>query len=374
MRLVHLSDTHLGRSEYSAYDPDLQINQREADIYRAFGEVVDYILDTSPDLVIHAGDLFDSIRPSNRAMSEAFRQLSRISEARIPTVVVAGNHSTPRDRSTGTVFDLLGYIKHVHPVYGGMYEKIPLPDVAVHAIPHTYSDIDLIDSMRQLSPDDSFKYNVMVTHAAIKGAEKASWGEFKEQVIPLDFLDPKFDYIALGHYHKHIKIQNNAYYSGSPERINMREINDVKGFLDVELGSLPPRHVPTNVREMIDLGPIDCEGASAGNILKKFEAVLPAEMSGKILRVTFDNIEGHMHAALNRKRMRDLVSACTHCETRYNWKAGEASGMSTTTSIGSLKEEFEAFMKGNDGDSDYAQAMTKKGAEYLAMALEKEVP
>lgn len=374
MRLVHLSDTHLGRAEYSAYDPELQINQREADIYRAFVEVVDYILDAPPDLVIHAGDLFDSIRPSNRAMSEAFRQLDRLSDAGIPTVVVAGNHSTPRDRSTGTVFDLLGYIEHVHPVYGGKYKKIPLGDVAVHAIPHTYSDADLEDSMRQLSPDASFKYNVMVTHAAIKGAEKASWGEFKEQVIPIDLLDQKFDYIALGHYHKHIRIKDNAYYSGSPERMNMREINDVKGFLDVELGNLPPKHVSTHVRDMIDLGPIDCEGASAGDVLEKFEAILPAELSGKILRVTFDNIEGHMHAALDRRRMRNLVSDCIHYEANYNWKAGETAGRPTAASIGSLKEEFEAFMKGNDRGGDDTLAVAKKGAEYLARALEKEAP
>ena len=375
MRLIHLSDTHLGRAEYSAHDPVLQINQREADIYRAFAEVVDYILGDPPDLVIHAGDLFDSIRPSNRAMSEAFRQLHRLSEARIPTVIVAGNHSTPRDRSAGTVFDLLEYIDHVHPVYGGTYKKIPLGNVAVHAIPHTYSDADLEDSMRRLSLDASFKYNVMVTHAAIKGAEKASWGEFKEQVIPLDLLDQKFDYIALGHYHKHIRIKDNAYYSGSPERMNMREINDIKGFLDVQLGSLPPKHVPTHVRDMIDLGPIDCDSATAGDILEKFKATLPPDLSGKILRVTFDNMEGHIHAALDRRCMRDLVSDCIHYEAHYNWKADEAAGSPTATSIGSLKEEFEAFMKGNGrGGDDDAQAMVVKGAEYLARALEGEAP
>lgn len=374
MRLIHLSDTHLGRAEYNAYDPQLQINQREADIYRAFAEVVDYILDTPPDLVIHAGDLFDSIRPSNRAMSEAFKQLHRLSAARIPTVIVAGNHSTPRDQSAGTVFDLLEYIDHVHPVYGGTYKKITLGNVAIHAIPHTYSDADLEDSMRRLSPDASFKYNVMVTHAAIKGAEKASWGEFKEQVIPIDLLDQKFDYIALGHYHKHIRIKDNAYYSGSPERMNMREINDTKGFLDVQLGSLPPKHVPTRVRDMIDLGPIDCDDATAGDILEKFKAALPADLSGKILRVTFDNMEGHIHAALDRRCMRDLVSDCIHYEAHYNWKAGEAAGSPTATSIGSLKEEFEAFMKGNNSGGDDAQAMAAKGAEYLTRALEGGTP
>lgn len=372
MRLVHLSDTHLGRAEYSAYDPDLQINQREADIYRAFAEVVDYILDDPPNLVIHAGDLFDSIRPSNRAMSEAFRQLHRLSAAHIPTVIVAGNHSTPRDRSAGTIFDLFSYIPCIHPVYGGKYEMISLGDVAVHAIPHTYSDADLADSIKKLSPDGSHRYNVMATHAAIRGTDEASWGEFKEQVIPPAALDPAFDYIALGHYHKHLKVADNAYYSGSPERMNIREARDTKGFLDVRLGRLPPRHVPTRARKTIDLDPIDCAGAGAGDIVRMLKASLPQSLSGTVLRVTLDGIEDHVHAALDRRRMRDLVSECVHCEFNYKWKPRDPHSASKSTAIGSLGDEFRSFVE-RSGSGAAAKGLLKKGAEYLSRASNLEV-
>ena len=371
MRLVHLSDTHLGRAEYSAHDPDLQINQREADIYRAFVEVVDYILNDPPDLVIHAGDLFDSIRPPNRAISEAFRQLHRLSEASIPTVIVAGNHSTPRDRSAGTIFELFRYIPHIRPVYGGKYEKITLGNVAVHAIPHTYSDADLADSIKKLSPDSSHKYNVMATHAAIRGTDEASWGEFKEQVIPPAALDPAFDYIALGHYHKHLKVADNAYYSGSLERMNIREAHDTKGFLDVRLGHLPPRHVPTRTRKTIDLDPIDCAGAGAGDIISMLEGALPADLSGAVLRVTLDGIEDHVHAALDHRRMRDLVSECVHYEFNYKWKQRDPRSASKSTAIGSLGDEFRAFVE-RSGSGPAAKSLFKKGAEYLSMASNPE--
>lgn len=372
MRLIHLSDTHLGRAEYSAYDPDLQINQREADIYRAFGEVVDYIVAAKPDMVIHAGDLFDSIRPPNRAMSEAFRQLHRLSAARIPTVIVAGNHSTPRDRSAGTIFDLFRYIPHIRPVYGGKYEKIEIGDAAVHAIPHTYSDADLADSIKRLAPDGSRKYNVMVTHAAIRGTDEASWGEFKEQVIPPDALDPAFDYIALGHYHKHLRVADNAYYSGSPERMSIREARDTKGFLDVRLGRLPPEHVPTHARKTIDLDPIDCAGAGADDIVRALEAALPPDLSGAVLRVTLDGIEDHVHAALDRRRMRDLVSMCAHCEFNYKWKPRDPRGASKSTAIGSLGDEFRAFV-GRSAPGTSAKSLLKKGEEYLSKASNPEV-
>ena len=369
MRLVHLSDTHLGRAEYRRYDPAQQINQREADIYRAFGEIIDHILDTGPDLVIHAGDLFDNIRPSNRAISEAFRQLYRLSEAHIPTVIVAGNHSTPREKSAGTVFELLQYIPFIHPVYGGKYEKIPIGNVAVHALPHTYSDEDLRDSVEMLTPDPRFKYNVMVAHAAIKGSGEASWGEFKEQVIPPGALDPGFDYIALGHYHKFLKIKDNAYYSGSPERLSFREIHDKKGFLEVELGWLPPRHVPTRAREMLEVGPIDCNGATADEVVERLERTMPADPSGKIVRAVFDGIEGHVHASLDQRRIAKITSECAHYEPLYNWKRDRAQGGATGSArIGALADEFKAFMKRSDLKGAALRGATADGLGYLGRA------
>lgn len=111
MRLVHLSDTHLGYSAYNKTDPDTSLNQREVDVYSAFNEIIEYILKTKPDLVIHSGDLFDSVRPSNRAIHEAFRQLVRLSRAKIPTVIISGNHSTPRHKATGFYFPSFGIFR-----------------------------------------------------------------------------------------------------------------------------------------------------------------------------------------------------------------------------------------------------------------------
>ena len=87
MRIIHFSDTHLGYSDYGRFDSSSGINQRELDTYSAFKEIINFIIETKPDLVVHAGDLFDSIRPSNKAISEALGQFSRLSKANIPTVV-----------------------------------------------------------------------------------------------------------------------------------------------------------------------------------------------------------------------------------------------------------------------------------------------
>ena len=125
MRLVHLSDTHLGHSAYNKTDSS-GINQREADVYSAFNEIIEYILKTKPDLVIHSGDLFDSVRPSNRAIHEAFRQLVRLSRAEIPTVLISGNHSTPRHKATGSIFRLLEFLDN------SAWLAVSCPDVREH--------------------------------------------------------------------------------------------------------------------------------------------------------------------------------------------------------------------------------------------------
>src|SRR4030042_6317452 len=119
MRIVHVSDTHLGFSAFSKVDEASGLNLREMDFYKAFEEFLDLAPRAKPDLVLHTGDLFDSVRPSNRALSLAVEQLLRFSESEIPVVLIAGNHSTPKPRETGSVFRLFEHLKGIYPIYKG---------------------------------------------------------------------------------------------------------------------------------------------------------------------------------------------------------------------------------------------------------------
>ena len=105
MRFVHFSDTHLGFSDLNKIDATTGINQRESDFYRAWWQAIDKILELKPDFVVHAGDLFQTPRPNNRAIRVGLEGIQRLNDADIPFVVVAGNHSTPRIRQTGSIFE-----------------------------------------------------------------------------------------------------------------------------------------------------------------------------------------------------------------------------------------------------------------------------
>lgn len=95
------------------------------DTYLSFQAFVDRVLELRPDVVLHSGDLFDSVRPSNRALAFAVEQLFRLSEADIPVVIIAGNHSTPRIRETGSAFRLFEHLPNVIPVYKGPTSASP---------------------------------------------------------------------------------------------------------------------------------------------------------------------------------------------------------------------------------------------------------
>ena len=80
MRLVHLSDLHLGYRQFQRQTA-AGINQREADVASVFRNAIDRIIEIKPDLVVIAGDVFHNVRPPNPAILLAFTQFSRLVRA-----------------------------------------------------------------------------------------------------------------------------------------------------------------------------------------------------------------------------------------------------------------------------------------------------
>lgn len=147
MRIVHLADTHLGYRQFSAkLDPVRKLGQRECDVYDAWHRAVDTAIELRPDAVVHAGDLFDSSRPTPRALAEALDGLGRLRDAGLPVVVIAGNHSTPRFRSGGSVFEVLERFG-VEAVWSGP-RTVRVGELAIHAVPHEHDPERLAEHVR----------------------------------------------------------------------------------------------------------------------------------------------------------------------------------------------------------------------------------
>jgi exonuclease SbcD len=136
MRLVHLSDIHLGFRQYQRQTPT-GINQREADIAMSLRKVIDTVIELHPELVLIAGDVFHTVRPTNPAILHAFKEFSRLTQMLPDTtvVMVAGNHDTPRTAETGCILRLFAPLGIN--VVDGEARSIPVPerDLVILAVP-----------------------------------------------------------------------------------------------------------------------------------------------------------------------------------------------------------------------------------------------
>jgi len=151
MKILHMADTHLGYSAYRKLTND-GTNQREIDIYDSFTQCIDYAIKSNPDLIIHAGDLFDSVRPTNRAITAALHQIIRLSKENIPFVVISGNHETPRLKETGSIFRIFEHLDNVFPIYNTTDITIPFnikgKKLIIHAVPHCQTKEKFIENLR----------------------------------------------------------------------------------------------------------------------------------------------------------------------------------------------------------------------------------
>lgn len=164
MTLIHFSDTHLGFNDLDIIN-NAGINQREADFYDAFTHVINAILLEKPDYAIHTGDLFHRPHPSNRAISFALSELKRLSIAKIPTIIIAGNHSTPRTRNSSPILLALQTLDYVYPVFEESYEKIEFDDIVFHCIPHINDEVENLKAIEHCEGSVVMdKRNIMMLH------------------------------------------------------------------------------------------------------------------------------------------------------------------------------------------------------------------
>jgi len=375
MRILHLADTHLS---YSAYRKTTEegINQREIDIYNAFIQCINYAVKRKPDLVLHAGDLFDSVRPTNRAITIAIQQILRLSKENIPFIVISGNHETPKLKETGNIFTIFEHLNHVYPIHNNRYENVSLQikneTVVIHAIPQCQNSKEFDSNFKKIAFDKKADYNILIAHGAVAGIKEFKMNEFNELFIPVKNIKQNFDYIALGHYHMYTKLQENTFYAGSTERLSFTEAGNQKGFLEIELGQkLKHKFIPVNTRIMIDVPPVDCSALNAVEIVKKTkETILSIEPKDKIIRIRLENIPSHVQRGIDFHQLRTLSKAAVHFEIKSNSMKTDEPALVEGYKMTSLADEFEKFL--NTLSFPEKEMLLKLGLSYIHKIEELE--
>jgi DNA repair protein SbcD/Mre11 len=316
MRIIHVADTHLGYKNFSGkVDPIRNLNQRECDVYDAWHAAIDVAIGRKPDLFIHAGDLFDSSRPSPRAIVEALSGFAKLRDADIPALVIAGNHSTPRFRSGGSVFEILREFG-ISAIWGEP-ETIRLNGLAVHCVPHEPQAEQLLADIRSLQLDAEAEANVLVLHAGLEGVRQ-DYHEVNEIALaPEELAKGEYAYIALGHLHKFHAPQLNAIYAGSLERLDFGDVDGDKAVVEIDLAAgsgsegFVRRH-PISTRPMLDIA-LSCDGIGPTEILEALEQEIDGvALEGAVLRLRFEAIQRDVYHSLDLAAIDEVLAPCLH--------------------------------------------------------------
>jgi exonuclease SbcD len=326
VKVAHLADPHLGARQYHR-QTSAGINQREADVARAFRLAVEGVIAAAPDLVVVAGDLFHSVRPTNAAIVFAFRQLQRLREAlpAAPIVLIAGNHDTPRSVETGSIlrlFEELGVDVAADQARRLVYPKL---DLAVLAVPHQA----LVSERPPLRPEGAETRQLLVLHGEIEGVfpfDRTSV-EYGGAVLGLNELSPTdWSYVALGHYHVRHEVAPRAWYAGALEYVSpnlwgeladeARHGHRTKGWLLADLDAGTVAHQPIEpARAILDLPAIPGEGMAAGSLDRLIAdrlADVPGGIADKIVRLRVYDVPRHIARELDHAAIRGFKADALH--------------------------------------------------------------
>ncbi len=351
MRLVHLSDLHLGFRQFQR-QTSAGVNQREADVAATCARAVDQVIALAPDIVLVGGDVFHHVRPSNSAILDGFRLFARL-RAALPDalmVMIAGNHDVPRSSDAGCILQLFTELD-VHVVYRGPARiDDPERDLAVLAVPYVPpgvgernagDDADAAPPPRVFTTDANRRFNVLLAHDEVRGVmpEAARGDRSYRPLDPLELEAAPWDYVGLGHYHvyRRIELRHAAsgreipcWYSGSLDYTSTNPWTEVqeevrrssaepgrgKGFIEHDL--VTGRHVFHPVapsRRLVDLPPIDGAGRTAAELDALIAAAIERaddRIDDSIVRLVVRDVMRHVVRTLDYTPLRDIRRRTLH--------------------------------------------------------------
>lgn len=362
MKILHFSDTHLGFNDLDILN-DENINQREADFYDAFSQVVEQIKLTKPDYIIHTGDLFHRASPSNRAITFALEQFREIDALNIPFILIAGNHSTPRTNLSSPILKIFESFKNIYVSYNQEYKKIEFKDAVFHTLPHMNDDSKALEQIELCESNiDENKKNIMMMHCSV-----GAWylmQEFGEWVYPTDkeYIFQKMDYVALGHWHGFGQVgkHENVYYSGSTERTSLNDKRNSKGFAEVTLAEKDSLFQTAEVRyKEINIRPIISKEIDCLEYEKSLESLDASDTKDAIVEVKLRNLTALQSIEIQNSDIKELfgdaMSVSIKREFSRDTNESDANGVEAL----SLEEFFLEHIKEDAKEDEYDRLKNK---------------
>ena len=373
MKLIHLSDLHLGKrvNEFSMLEDQKDI----------LNKIIAVIEEEQPDAVLIAGDVYDKSVPSAEAVELFDEFLVQLANTKTQVFIISGNHdSAERLAFANRLIDASGI--HLAPVYRG--------EVAPFSFKDEYGTVDLYmlpfvkpANVRRFFPEEEIRSyedalkaaicamqvneknrSILITHQFVTGAlvsdsEDLSVGG-TDQVSAEVFK--AFDYVALGHLHRPQNVKESIRYCGTPLKYSFSEVNDVKSVTIAELkekGSLSMWEIPlAPLHEMKEI-----KGNYTDLTFKGYYDAHP-ELKDSYLHITLTDEEDVPDAAAKLRVIYPLLMKLDYdnTRTRNQQRVTALSEVEKKTPM----ELFDAFFEMQNG-----QTMSAEQKQYVETLIEK---
>lgn len=270
MKLLHFADAHIDMANYGRHDPQTGLPLRVLDFLKSLDTIIDAAVSEKVDMVIFAGDAYKDRSPAPTFQREWGKRIMRLSQAKIPTLLLVGNHDlSPAMGRAHAIqeFDTLQipYVRVLQTpefltsedLWGLPVQVIAMPWVTRSGLmanlemsgadpSQVFSKIEsriseLIEGwMGEADPSQPL---ILTAHASVEGA---TFGAERlvmlgsDLVLPTSLVkDGRLDYVAMGHIHKPQDVNKGNYppviYPGSIERIDFGEAMDDKFYIIADI-------------------------------------------------------------------------------------------------------------------------------------------
>jgi DNA repair protein SbcD/Mre11 len=325
MKVLHFADAHIDMANYGRHDPESGLPLRVLDFLKSLDTIVNAAIAEKVDLVIFAGDAYKDRSPSPTFQREWGRRIIRLSQAKIPTLLLVGNHDiSPAIGRAHAIqeFDTL-HVPYVRVLSKPEFLKpadlwdLPIQIISIPWIARSglmaamdtnrvsteeiFSNIearitDLVeDWLNDADPDLPV---VLTAHASVEGATFGSERMVMlggDVVLPRKLVkDERLDYVALGHIHKPQDLNKDGHhpviYPGSIERVDFGEARDDRFFI---VADIQKNKTTVEWRKIEGARPfIECwaQLESANNVTDVLKSSLPKskDMEGAIIKLTVE--------------------------------------------------------------------------------------
>jgi exonuclease SbcD len=350
LKIIHFSDLHIGYTRYSkGIDLETGLDNRIVDFLNTFDELVNYAIEENIDLVIFAGDAYKDRNPSQTHQKEFAKRLLKLTKANIPVALVVGNHDMPGNKGRATALDIFPTMNvdnitvidklqlyELKTKSGIQIQILGMPWIRkgslISRLSNIKKDITIEDLNKQIiqTLDNSLEKEISKINKSIpcifsghltvmeaKTSTETLMSIGADYMFPAQFFArPEFEYVALGHVHKdQVLIESPpVIYSGSLERVDFGEKNDIKGFYVIEIEPkksqgnrlVSYKKVPVsarNFREYIINIPKETEFPV--NIIE--EELKSNDIKDSIARITIESTREH-YESINDPKIQSILS------------------------------------------------------------------